>query len=174
MKNNSSITKLLGVTQQQMAMLLGIGASHWSMYESGQRHLPPHATQLLAELLANAKQNTAKPAPRNGEAEQTLLKRLLQENTYQQRLTERKIAALDKKLDRQQRLQQVAQYLEDQNRLDKKLTPPHHKQLVVKAQKAQREDHTTVRFALELKLELLVLEEKLLRTKLEAYGGKKS
>lgn len=168
-----TISATLGLTQRQMAALLGVGYSHYNMFESGKRSLPLHATQTLAALLTHAQQNTAKPAPKNVEAEQNLLKQLLQENTYQQRLSERKIAALDKKLESQQRLQQVAQYLEDQNRQDKKLTPPHHKQLVVKAQKAQREDHTTVRFALELKLELLVLEEKLLRGKLEAYGGKK-
>ncbi|CAM3484977.1 hypothetical protein FLLO111716_13660 [Flavobacterium longum] len=152
-------------------MLLSVSASHWSMFESGQRSLPLHATQTLAALLTHVQQKTAKPSPKNVEAEQTLLKRLLHENAYQQRLAERKLAALDKKLDSQRRLQQVAQYLENQNRQDKKLTPPHHKQLIAKAQKPKPDDGTT-RFALELKLELLALEEKLLRSKLEPGSNK--
>ncbi|WP_293894991.1 helix-turn-helix transcriptional regulator [Flavobacterium sp.] len=50
-KTTITITSLLGLTHKQMALLLQVSRSQWSMYESGKRHLPLKARQLLAEMI---------------------------------------------------------------------------------------------------------------------------
>lgn len=50
MKNTTTLTSLLGLTQKQMALLLQVSRAQWSMYESGKRSLPLEARQLLAEM----------------------------------------------------------------------------------------------------------------------------
>ena len=55
MENFSDIRKLLRLTQEEMAVFLGISRSHYSMYESGQRTLPLEAMQHMAEIIASAK-----------------------------------------------------------------------------------------------------------------------
>lgn len=51
MKNITTISSLLGLTQKQMALLLQVNPSQYSMYESGKRHLPLKSRQLLAEMV---------------------------------------------------------------------------------------------------------------------------
>ncbi|WP_162126643.1 hypothetical protein [Flavobacterium phycosphaerae] len=51
MKDTTTLTSLLGLTQKQMALLLQVNRSQWSMYESGQRGLPLESRQLLAEMI---------------------------------------------------------------------------------------------------------------------------
>jgi len=55
MERKSSISSLLGVTQHEMASLLHISRSQWSMYELGKGNLPSAATLLLADLLTHVK-----------------------------------------------------------------------------------------------------------------------
>lgn len=43
MKKTATITHLLGISQQYMAMLLKVICSQWSMYELGKRDLPPRS-----------------------------------------------------------------------------------------------------------------------------------
>jgi transcriptional regulator with XRE-family HTH domain len=40
MKKTDTLSALLGLTQGQMALLLQVHPSQWSMYESGKRNLP--------------------------------------------------------------------------------------------------------------------------------------
>lgn len=51
MKKTTTISSLLGLTQKQMALLLQVHPTQWSMYESGKRGLPLAARQLLAEMI---------------------------------------------------------------------------------------------------------------------------
>ena len=51
MKKDITISKLLGASQLEMAILLGINASQWSMYESDDRDLPNDALSLMNEML---------------------------------------------------------------------------------------------------------------------------
>ncbi|TCN53074.1 hypothetical protein D0809_20985 [Flavobacterium circumlabens] len=52
MKKGNTIGDLLGIQQEEMAMLLVITASQWSMYASGKRNLPEAAQLKLAKMLA--------------------------------------------------------------------------------------------------------------------------
>lgn len=51
MKKRGEVKDLLGLTQDEMALVLNISRSQWSMFKSGQRDLPLAAMQQLAGLL---------------------------------------------------------------------------------------------------------------------------
>ncbi len=55
MEKDKKIRALLGMRQEDMAMLLRVNKSQWSMYEIGQRDLPLKAQLKLAEMLAFVK-----------------------------------------------------------------------------------------------------------------------
>lgn len=52
MEKDKKIRALLGMRQEDMAMLLRVNKSQWSMYEIGQRDLPLEAQLKLTEMLA--------------------------------------------------------------------------------------------------------------------------
>lgn len=87
------IRDLLGsLTQEEMAMILEINRSQWSMYESGKRALPIKAKLLLAELLQHVKH-----APDNAKAatleDIATLDAKIKENEYLRLRLDRQIAA---------------------------------------------------------------------------------
>ena len=96
-----TICTLLGTTQMEMAMLLKITRSQWSMYESGKRDLPLAAKVLLNEMLAHvnsAKANASKgPSTEAKQQTNQKLQGLLEENQNLQTVTEKKVAALENK-----------------------------------------------------------------------------
>lgn len=51
MKKRPEIKNMLGLTQDEMAMVLGITKGQWSMYKSGQRDLPIEALERFSMLL---------------------------------------------------------------------------------------------------------------------------
>lgn len=170
MKNKTSITALLGLRQQDVAMLLQVHPTQWSMYESGKRDLPLHAKQLLAEILThiNTSTSTSKIQPETVKRQVTpqLLERLLRENEYQQLLFTRKIAVTKKKFDAQFKVMKVVAFL---NGHPSQKGMNHKNMLESMAKKASNGLETkavTALLAQELKLELLVLERKLLEKKL--------
>ena len=57
MEQDKKISALLGMRQEEMAMLLRVNKSQWSMYEIGQRDLPLNAQLKLAEMLAFVQQS---------------------------------------------------------------------------------------------------------------------
>lgn len=50
-KKRGDLKNILGLTQEDMAMFLGVGMSQWNMFKSGKRHLPLEATLKLNALL---------------------------------------------------------------------------------------------------------------------------
>ena len=56
MKKEKQIVELLGIKQENMAMLLQVTRSNWAMYLSGKRDLPVAAKLKLSEMLAFVKQ----------------------------------------------------------------------------------------------------------------------
>lgn len=114
MKKDHAISTYLGITQLELAMLLGVSRSQFSMFELGKRDLPLHAMQLLGEMLTyiQSPEVAAKSAlPDKPKASLPQLERLQRKNHYQQLLTERKIAAATKKLQAQARLLQLSAFL---------------------------------------------------------------
>ncbi|MFC7772484.1 helix-turn-helix domain-containing protein [Flavobacterium sp. GCM10027622] len=63
MKEKDSLTKILGISQGELAIILGVTRTQWSMYELGQRKLPPHAVFELNSILHYIQKNGAKKMP---------------------------------------------------------------------------------------------------------------
>ncbi|MCG2611380.1 helix-turn-helix domain-containing protein [Flavobacterium sp. SM15] len=72
MKNTTPLKNLLGLTQEEMALLLGIHASQWSMFKSGKRSLPVEALVFFAALMKGVqhKKERSKEAQQLIKAEQ--------------------------------------------------------------------------------------------------------
>ncbi|GAA4771110.1 MULTISPECIES: hypothetical protein [Flavobacterium] len=61
MKKRTEVKNMLGLTQNEMAMALGITRSQWTMCKSGQRDLPLDALQQFSVLLQGVqKEKTSK------------------------------------------------------------------------------------------------------------------
>ena len=159
-----------GLTQQHMATLLGISRAQWSMHESNVRDLPLRATKalrLMDEHIDACK--VAKHVPDEqtmGEVRAGVLK-LLSENAYRQETLKRKIDAANAYDAVVEKQRQVADYLTTSGR-DKEagvdsirvLLDLTANQTLLDSKRAMR------RIAMEIELEVLGFEEKLIREKL--------
>ncbi len=168
MKNNKDIRTELGLSQREMAMMLGVHLSQWSMFEGGRRNLPLRATQLLADLLAHVKspEVTAKTIAfddNQRQLKQQYLEALLQENQYQCMRLAKKVTAFEKKQSAQNRSEIVVNYLR-QNKTDTDKGAALMRLPNKKLQKDEIIVKTTIDF--EIKKELLELEKLLIESKL--------
>lgn len=169
MKKNTTITALLGVTQHDMATLLGVSRSQWSMYELGKRDLPLAAQQLLAAMLVyvnapEATTNSLPPAVRQ-QVTKKQLERLLHENEYQQMLVAKKIDAITKKRETQLRQLRLQEYLiaNDPENANTRFsfTLPNGMFAI------SEEESTAQLVTLQLKQQVLVFEKGLIEARLE-------
>ena len=112
---------ILGLTQSQIAILLKMSRSHWSMFELGKRHLPDSAFSVLNEMLVYAQSEEAKTAPKTAqqleqeEAFQECLKKMHKENEFQLEHIARKLAPLEKKYKAQRNALPLLAYLMSKN-----------------------------------------------------------
>lgn len=102
MKNTTTISALLGLTQKQMALILQVNPTQYSMYECGQRSLPLKAKQLLAEISGFLKFEDKGATVRRHliEQEETKMENLeqqLRKNEFELYEMDKKIAAVERK-----------------------------------------------------------------------------
>lgn len=110
----NAIRELLGLTQQEIAMVLGVSRSQWSLYELGRRDLPLSASNLLAEMLSHmekAETSSKKLNKLSQEKSQKELERLLQKNENQIALISKTINSIEKKQHKNFRASLLADYL---------------------------------------------------------------
>jgi transcriptional regulator with XRE-family HTH domain len=128
MKKNET-RAILGLTQQEIAMLLKVSRSKWSMYECGARNLPSEANLRLLEMMmymltpeAQALQNVP-----NQKQEESKTKRILEhrlkENEYQLRVIARKITATQEKVAKYAKAVQLMHFLNLPEQVEKALAP---------------------------------------------------
>ncbi len=113
MKTQTSISSLLGLNQQDMALLLGVSRGQISMYEIGKRSLPTAALQKLATILSYLKERETLASKHPEPVNQKLLEecraayeREKELKAYRQR---KKIEQLEQKRATAQRLQWLAE-----------------------------------------------------------------
>ncbi len=164
MKSNKEIRTLMGLSHREMAAVLGVSISQWSMYQSGQRNLPLHATQLLAELLThlNAQAIAQKPS-QNNEAQRIRrqhLEALLRENQYQRLVLDKKMAAAAKKAAARAQSALIADYLAKRP-MDKS-----GKTLRLLRGHVPFDEALKIEIDLDVKRELLAHENRILESKL--------
>ncbi|AWM12537.1 hypothetical protein DI487_00725 [Flavobacterium sediminis] len=124
MKDRSSLSGTLGLSQHEIALLLGISRSQWSMFVSGKRNLPLTAKKKLMAILIYLQQlkekdifNTKKllqtDQRKNGEL---VLQRKLERLRYEQLLLEKKIAVSEQKRAKNLAALHVIRFLEMQKK----------------------------------------------------------
>ena len=111
--STASVCSLLGLTQQELAGLLGVSRSQLAMFETGKRGLPVKATELLAQLLTHAQDaKTVVKVDPNAARQQSHrrqhIERLLVENEYQRLTIEKKVAAAERKVTAHVNLSKLA------------------------------------------------------------------
>lgn len=172
MKKQNTIRTLLGVTQEDIAMLLGVSRGQWSMYEIGRRDLPLAAKQLLAELLTHLQS----PETINKGLSQfiqqdpqklQLLERLLCENKYQQLRIARKITALEKKHAAKLKTLQVVDFITHRPQHKSAFVAALFQSMTRKASQSFETESTVLLIQYKLRQELLVHEKLLLESKLK-------
>ncbi|CAM4275801.1 hypothetical protein [Flavobacterium terrigena] len=105
MKDRSDIKTILGLTQNEMGMLLGIPRSNWAMFKSGQRDISLTAKEQLANLM----EASVKRKKHCKEIEVILKEEIKNENiTLKQELitTELKIKRVSKEIENLNRIRE--------------------------------------------------------------------
>lgn len=170
MKRTNQIRNLLGVSQEDMAMLVRVSRSQWSMFELGKRDLPLTAMQLLAELLhhVQAPELAAKSLPHDEkqQAQQQQLEHLLKENEYQQLLTTKKINFIERKQANKVRILHVVNFLAAHSTKKGDFEANLLKAIANKATKALEVDGLAVLIKYQIKLEVLGFEWKAIDSRL--------
>lgn len=173
MKEKQNIRTLLGISQENLALILQVSRSEIAMYEIGKRSLPLHAMEKLAEILSVLKKNTSKHIPSDNylNLEAQFLKSQLQKNKHKQLIVENKINTLIKKQNVFNSTIEVTNYL-----LNKKSTVNKNEIAILKSIQVRSINNVTQKNAivllkLELNKEVLEFEEKLLQQKLQATNN---
>lgn len=174
MRKEPYIRTLLGVTQLEMAMLLHINRTQWSMYELGLRPLPSHAMQLMGEMIIHAENHKKKarglptPSAQHLKQQYKKLEYLLREIEFQQLTLSRKIAAVTKKQAAQLKLLQRADFLNGYAKNENAAAryPLHQGHADWAIYRALETDHSGTLMMYEHRLKVLDFEKTLLEPKL--------
>ena len=170
------IRELLGMKQEEIALLLEITRSQWAMYETGKRDLPTAAKLKLAEMLAFVQKKDSywkKELPVH--KEQTLQKKkkledLIVVNKHHQFITELKLKDIKKKYNVNFNRLKTMRYFEMN---PQKLSKKENLLLEVMSNRAKNEIEKKgllKQLEIEVKLETLQEEEKVLKKKLNDLG----
>lgn len=170
MKKENSIRTLIGITQQELAMILGVSRSQLAMFETGKRDLPLPAQQLLAEILTHLQSTPTKTA-KAATPEPTIpqLEALLHANEYQLLLSQRKTAAAQRKQQLQNNRAKLAEFL---NARPAGKSAPALPNLLTTKMITEKSDPSTILIEQQLKQELLKMEQALLESKLHTLRAK--
>ncbi len=167
MKSNNNFRALLGIKQEDLALLLKVTRSQLSMYELGKRDLPVVAKLQLAEMLQHVQESKTQRVRRlplekkQVDEKKRVVAGLLQINQHHQHTLDKKIKALEKKQETSVAKMSLAGYLE-QHYLKKDIE--HHllKSIGAKAQKDLEEKGWALLLQYQIKKEVLEAEAKFL------------
>ena len=115
MKKTTTISSLLGLTQNQMAILLQVHTSQWSMYESGKRNIPLKAKQVLAAILGFLKfegksHKVQQHIMEQEELKKKRLEKLLKKNEFEYFMISKKIASSERRYNKNIQVIGLADY----------------------------------------------------------------
>lgn len=167
MRKNETIRALLGLTQQEMAMLLKVSRSQWSHYEMGIRNLPSAANLRLQEMIlymlspeAQALQNI--PSQKQDESKtKRVLENRLKENEYQLQIIARKITAIQEKVAKYAKAVQLMHFLNSPEQVEKAAAPLVLEPITAAAVRNFNENNSQLSLLL-IDQELLQLQQKVL------------
>ena len=168
MEKDKKIRELLGLKQEDMAILLRVSRTQWSMYEIGKRDLPLVAKLKLSEMLAFIQEPTNATVDNfvDLESEEAKTKKVFEKlkliNKHRQILTEYKLKAIEKKYEAGITALRFIHFLETK---DQQIVPDQEMVLTVlkvKAEEAIRKNGLSLQAKYRFKLKSLLQEEELL------------
>ena len=162
MKKETTPSKLFGLKQREMAMLLGVSLGQYSMFESGRRNLPQHASALLNEMLLHHHEsaNAKTSIKTNDQAIENELQKMLRENQYQQLALKKKLASAVKKRDAQKRQLGISNFFDSQSKRQAAKISAAPEFLAMRGEQALRGSQEIAVMKLELKLLTLEFEQR--------------
>lgn len=172
MKKENTLRSELALTQQDMALLLGVSRAHYAMYELGKRDLPLAAMQKIAAIISQTERpstlskNLLQKEKKQQQAQRLQqLQRLQRENEYQQLSVAKKIAAAAKKQPANGKRRLLADFLA--NTFGDNATENAKAKLVIsKVSKIITAKEEEELLKLEIRKEVLEFEKSLLESKL--------
>ena len=170
MKNKQNISTLLGMSQENLALILQVSRSQIAMYEVGKRSLPVDALEKLSAMLSVLQNNTSNIISKDVDSNLKVqfLKNQLQRNKHQQLIVEKKINALIKKQKATNSAKKVISYLLNETSKIKKNEIAVLKAIETKTQNRVAYNNAVILLQLEIKKEVLIFEGKLLQKKLQS------
>ncbi len=171
MKSKATIREQFGTTQEEMAMILGVSMSAWSMYESGLRDLPVHATQMLAEMLMHMKA-ASRPSDHDAKGKQNpallaQIDALLRDNEFERMRAARQLGQLERRREMAAKRARINNFLKDQ----KQPRPGIATQLMNNKKYVATDQDAIRAFALARKQALLAFEQSWLGLQREALSN---
>ncbi len=159
-----SISKTLGITQEELAGLLQVSRSQLSLYEIGKRNLPIHAKTKLSGMLQAIKNKTGKITDLSPESilsesdPENLITELIQANQYKQLIAEKKLKAAIIKNNKKIAKSHLIDFLKNEN-FNSKLI----KSLEDHSTQTLKTDLAKTILKLQIQKEVLQQEEKILK-----------
>ncbi len=167
MKTKSTVRETLGITQQDMADLLAVSRTLYSLFELGKRDLPMEAKLLFAEIVAhlNAPEKSEggqKQVQHVQKATTQGLERLLDENERQQLSVAKKLSVANRKNKRTENYKQLVILLNELPADKKGIAKNAVRRLERKVTKASNGKQPTDLLQYEIKKKVLEYERALL------------
>lgn len=174
MNQKNTLKSLLGIAQEEIAIVLGITRSHCAMYDTGKRSLPLHAKMELVKILQYVEKNEFKDKEiQNFINEGVLQMQKAFENEIQ--LNAYKIHVLEKKIKKVERLcneslaaLRLSEYLDTQT--DNERTVGMSQIIKTEAMKVFKRNNELLR-KYTVSKETLKQQNKLLETRLTSEDG---
>ncbi|OGS75331.1 MAG: hypothetical protein A3G95_04585 [Flavobacteria bacterium RIFCSPLOWO2_12_FULL_31_7] len=167
MQKGKTISKLLGLKQVELAMLLKVSKGQLAMYETFKRNLPISALLPLAEMLRFMKEESLKSGSSEvmqfqAAQKKKVLAHLLKENQFKQKLLERKLERAERKYQANKTALQLMQFLEKE--ATKKGDSPNNLVKVIERRAANEleKNNWDVVAKLQIQKEVLVAEAEIL------------
>jgi transcriptional regulator with XRE-family HTH domain len=167
MQKGKTVSKLLGLKQEELAMLLNISKGQLAMFETGKRDLPIAAMQQLAPMLQfvqeeSLKSGSAEVLKFQTEQKKKVLAQLLKDNQYKQKLLEKKLEIVVNKYQANSTAMQLMRFLEID--ASKKGDSPNGLVKLIEARAASelKKNSWEVVTKLQMQKEVLLAEEKML------------
>lgn len=170
-KTTETIASFLGITQRQMALLLQVPRSQWSMYEIGKRNLPLKTKELLAEMLAFLRVeeknfNVQKHRIAQEESKKICLEELLKDKEYLLYDLGKKIKQLEQKYETSLTAIGFVEYIKTRPHIREVLDGELLRVIGAKAERALHKSGLADLTLLKIKEEVLQLEKLLIGSQL--------
>lgn len=166
MKKSQSLRSVLGLSQDDLALILNVGRTRFAMYEAGSRNIPTASKRLLAEMIqyicgSEASPNSAGMVEQHAQ-KQNAVQRMLKENEYQRMATARKILRVEAKCTGNLKALRLVEFLGLREKTNDITKSGILRSIAYKATQSLKSQGLDLLFKLKLKLEMLELEKLLL------------